>query len=154
MLMHEATLTSVKWIRNYIRLAEEISTWSKDPNTKCGAIAVSKHGSIVSQGYNGFPRGVEDCPERYADREKKYKYVVHAEMNCIYNAALNGSSMHGADLYVYGLPVCNECAKGIIQIGTRKVFMKYPENVSQKWEESFGHTKDMFDEAGVEYFTL
>ena len=80
--------------------------------------------------------------------------MVHAELNCIYNAALNGTSMNGADLYVYGLPVCNECAKGIIQIGVKHVFMKYPVEVGEKWEEAFNHTKDMFEEAGVEYFTI
>ena len=151
---NEATLTSIKWIRNYMGVAEHVSTWSKDPSTKCGAVAVGRQGQIISQGYNGFPRGVEDWPDRYADKDKKYKYVVHAELNCIYNAALNGTSMNGADLYVYGLPVCNECAKGIIQIGVKHVFMKYPEEVGEKWEEAFNHTKDMFEEAGVEYFTI
>lgn len=151
---NHTTLESLKWIRHYIKLAETVSTWSKDPSTKCGAIAVGKHGQIISQGYNGFPRGVEDDMDRYLNKEKKYRYVVHAEMNCIYNAALNGTSMDGADLYVYGLPVCNECAKGIVQIGVKHVFMKFPEEIGEKWEEAFYYTKDMFEEAGVEYFIL
>ena len=148
------TYPSMKWIRNYMGVAEQVSSWSKDPSTKCGAVAVGKFGQIISQGYNGFPRGVDDRPDRYADKETKYKYVVHAELNCIYNAALNGTSMNGSMLYVYGLPVCNECAKGIVQIGVSKVFMKYPTDISDKWKNAFSHTKDMFDESGIDYFIV
>jgi dCMP deaminase len=35
-------------------------------------------------------------------------------MNAIYNATYSGTSLDGATLYVYGLPICSECAKGII----------------------------------------
>ena len=110
------TLTlSTKWAINYLRLAEHISGWSKDPSTKCGAVAIGNRQQILSVGFNGFPRGVEDSESRLNDRPTKYSLMVHAEMNCIYNATLNGVSLDGADLYVYGLPVCAECAKGIIQ---------------------------------------
>ena len=83
-----------KWDERYLRLAKEVSTWSKDPSTKVGAIAVLD-GSVLAQGYNGFPKGVNDDPAKYADRETKYKYTVHAEMNCIFNAAQNGVSLYG-----------------------------------------------------------
>ena len=66
------------WTRRYINLAKEIATWSKDPRTKVGAVVVGKEGQILSQGYNGFPRGIEDREERLNDREQKYRYVVHA----------------------------------------------------------------------------
>ena len=49
----------------------------------------------------------------------KYKYVVHAEMNLIYNATFNGISLDGSTVYVYGLPICSECAKGLIQVGVK-----------------------------------
>jgi len=102
-------------------LAKQISSWSLDPSTKVGAVVVGKNGQIVSQGYNGFPRGVKDSPERLNTREEKYKYVVHAEMNCIYNACRNGASLNDTTLYVYGLPVCSECAKGVVQVGISKL---------------------------------
>jgi dCMP deaminase len=57
---------------------------------------------------------MKDTPTRYAIRETKYKLVVHAEMNAIYNATYNGVGLDGATIYVHGLPVCSECAKGII----------------------------------------
>ncbi len=56
-------------------MAKEVAQWSKDPNTKVGAIAVGEKGQILSQGYNGFPRGILDKPERLNDREVKYQFV-------------------------------------------------------------------------------
>ena len=74
-------------------------------------------------------------------------------MNCIYNATYNGTCLDGTSLFVYGLPVCSDCAKGIIQVGIKLVAVRYPhENIPEKWEESWNLTKDMFDEAGVNWF--
>jgi dCMP deaminase len=138
-----------KWTRRYLDIAKEVSTWSKDPSKQIGAVAVGDKGQILSQGYNGFPRGVKDTNERYDDREEKYKYVVHGEMNCIYNACNSGVSLNGATLYVTGLPVCSECAKGIIQVGIKKVVMEYPKDIPPIWEKSVQLTKQMFLEANV-----
>jgi dCMP deaminase len=138
-----------KWSRRYLDVAKEVATWSKDPSKKIGAIAVGDKGQILSQGYNGFPRGVKDTDNRYDVREEKYKYVVHGEMNCIYNACNSGVSLNGATLYVTGLPVCSECAKGIIQVGISKVVMEYPKDIPDNWKESMILTQQMFLEAGV-----
>ena len=43
-----------------MQLAEQISTWSKDPTSKIGAVAVGDKGQVLAQGYNGFPRGMDD----------------------------------------------------------------------------------------------
>lgn len=137
-----------KWAERYLALAKEVSKWSKDPSKKIGAIAVGSKGQVLSQGYNGFPRGIRDLDNRLNIREEKYKFVVHGEMNCIYNACNNGTSLDGATLYVYGLPVCSECAKGVIQVGIKKVVMQYEDSVPN-WEESYKTTKLMFKEAGI-----
>jgi len=136
-------------MNKYLDLAKHIASWSKDPSTKVGAVAVGRDGQILSQGYNGFPRGIKDSYERLINREEKYKFVVHAEMNCIYNATLNGVSLKDADLYVYGLPVCSECAKGVVQVGIKRVFMCCPEEINDKWRDSFKVTSAIFQEAGV-----
>lgn len=139
-----------KWDIRYLGLADEVAQWSKDPSTKIGAIAVGKKGQVLSQGYNGFPRGIEDKVEYYQDRETKYKYVVHAEMNVIYNATYNGVSLDGATMYVTGLPVCSDCAKGIIQVGISRVVM-YERLTPLKWIESWKTTSGMFDEANIKW---
>ena len=116
-------LKQLKWDERYLDLAESISSWSKDPSRKIGAVAVGQKGNVLAQGFNGFPRGISDSSDRYDDRTRKYELVVHAEMNVIYNATYNGVSLDGATLYVHGLPACAECAKGIIQVGIKRVVM-------------------------------
>jgi dCMP deaminase len=143
----------LEWDQRFLDLAKQISTWSKDPSKKVGAVAVGKNKEILAQGYNGFPRGINDSFTRLHDREEKYKYVVHAEMNVIYNACHNGVSLDGSTIYVYGLPVCHECAKGIIQTGIHKVVMS-ADDVSEKWAQSFRKTENMFKEAGVIFYTI
>ena len=139
-----------KWDKRYLELAKHIASWSKDPSRKIGAVAVGHNGEVLSQGYNGFPRDIEDFPERYNDRPTKYKYVVHAEMNVIYNSSWNGVSLAGSTLYVYGLPVCSDCAKGIIQAGISSVVMQ-DQVIPDDWKNSAALTFDMFTEAGVDY---
>ena len=143
------------WDKKYCELAQHISTWSKDPSTQVGAITVGKMGQILSQGYNGFPRKIDDTNARLYTREEKYKYVVHAEMNCIYNACLNGVSLNESTLYVYGLPLCSECAKGVIQVGVKRVVIYTPnlhkEDMLDKWKESGNLAEEMFNETNVEF---
>ncbi len=146
------TGTNVKWALRYFEIAQLVSTWSKDPSTKVGAIIVGDKGQIIAQGYNGFPRGVEDRQERYDQREIKYKFVVHAEMNAILNALYNGSSVAGASIYIHNLPVCQECAKAIIQSGIARVFIDT--EIDGKWMEAWQFSRIMFREAGVEVHRL
>lgn len=140
---------SDKWIKRYLELAKSVSEWSKDPSRKIGAVAVGSKGQVLAQGFNGFPRGINDSEERYNDRETKYKYVVHAEMNCIYNATYSGTSLDGSSLYVFGLPVCSECAKGIIQTGIKEVFWTVSQDIPDRWTNSYASTKNMLREAGI-----
>ncbi|BBB23876.1 dCMP deaminase [Isorropodon fossajaponicum endosymbiont JTNG4] len=138
-----------KWDERYLSLAKEVSTWSKDPSTQVGAITVGRKKEVLSQGFNGFPRGIHDTDERYNHRETKYQFVVHAEMNAIYNATYSGTSLDGATLYVYGLPICSECAKGIIQVGIKRVVIEKSKELDN-WNQSVGLSQEMFIEAGVE----
>lgn len=143
------------WNKRYMNLAKEVAQWSKDPNTKVGAVAVGTKGQILSQGFNGFPRGIFDSPERLNDRETKYKYVVHAEMNVIYNATYSGVSLDGAKLFVYGLPVCSECAKGIIQVGIKEIYVSQEcIDLRPHWNESWQRSVDMFSEAGLKVLSV
>lgn len=144
-------MQSKDWSNKYIHLAKEISTWSKDPSTKIGAVVVGADGQILSQGFNGFPRGIKDSEERLNNRERKYELVVHGEMNAIYNASLNGVSLKDSTIYVYGLPTCNECAKGIIQVGIKKVVAMRPAKYNSDWDKSNKNAAALFKEADVLY---
>ena len=144
-------LTGQGWGSKYTNLAKEISTWSKDPSTQVGAVVVGEKGQLLSQGYNGFPRGINDTDDRLNNRERKYELVVHAEMNAIYNASLNGVSLKDSTLYVYGLPICSECAKGIIQVGIKKVVATRPKIYNSDWDKSVKAAEALFREAEVMY---
>ena len=138
-----------KWDARWLEMAGIVSTWSKDPSTQIGAIAV-KDKRLISTGYNGFPRGIQDLDDRWNNREEKYKYVVHAEMNCIYNANYHNQSLKGSTMYIVGLPVCHECAKGIIQAGVIRVVAEF-KDAPLKWAKSTEITEKMFKEAGIIY---
>jgi dCMP deaminase len=140
-----------KWDQRYLKLAYEVAQWSKDPSSKIGAVTVGAKGQVLSQGFNGLPRGLKDDYDRLNDRETKYKYVVHAEMNAIYNATYNGTSLDGATLYVYGLPICSECAKGVIQVGIKRVVMPASPGMPEKWKDSWLTSMSFFKEAGVDF---
>lgn len=155
-----------KWDRFYLDLAEFVANkLSKDPSTKVGAVLVNWDAKKEFIGYNGFPRGVKDDPDRYNNRELKYKMVVHAEVNAILKA---GDYARGATLYVFpsfAIPnICGECAKLAIQAGIKEV-VGYESGNSEKdqerrtrkrsdgssWGDSISISKQMFDEAGVKY---
>ena len=140
---------SSAWDRKFLALAQHISTWSKDPSKKIGAVAVGRNRNILATGYNGFPKGIMDTEERLNDRETKYELVVHAEMNCIYNAVENGVSLKGAHLYVYGLPICHECAKGVVQVGIGRVIVEDTVCTIKRWSDSFDKSKRIFHEGNV-----
>lgn len=137
-------LRDAKWDKRFLDLAAHISNWSKDPHTKVGAVIANDKNHIVSLGYNGFPRGVNDCEARYDSRDVKYKFVCHAERNAIDNAH---TDISGSTIYVTLMP-CNECAKSIIQRGIKRVVCKESEDIRPylNWDE----TKIMFQEAGVQ----
>jgi dCMP deaminase len=139
-----------KWHNRYLDLAKSISSWSKDPNTKVGAVIIGDKGQILSQGYNGFPRGILDTEERLNEREIKLSFIVHAEMNAIYNATYSGICLDNSTLYVYGLPICSECAKGIIQVGISKIVIpsEFVE-LRKEWTESWYRSNKMFNEANI-----
>lgn len=134
----------------FLAISKKIAEWSKDPSKKIGCVIVNDKKTIISQGYNGFPRGVEDLKERLTDRTTKYKFVVHAEMNAIFNATYNGVSLDGTTAYIWGLPVCNECAKGLIQCGVKRI-VSVDAYDDKKWSSVSEISKIMFDETDVEY---
>ncbi len=105
-------LRQAKWDQRFLRLAAEIATWSKDPSTRVGAV-ITRDNRIISTGFNGFPRHIDDVEIYLQNREEKYRRIVHAECNCILNAKCD---LEGTSLYVTHSP-CNQCALLCIQSG-------------------------------------
>ena len=99
---------------------------------------------IISTGYNGFPRGVEDWPSRLDNRDVKYEMIVHGEINAIVFA---NQSLQGTTLYTWPFMPCSRCAGIVIQSGIRTVVAPYNDN--PRWQASFELTEQMFREAGI-----
>lgn len=136
-------MTCNTWTESYIALAEFWANQrSKDPSTKVGAVIVNPHNHVVSLGYNGFPKGVEDSEERLNDRDTKIRFVQHAERNALDNSDV---PVRGCTMYVTLKP-CSECAKSIVQKGITEVVYRKPNR-----PDTFGWdlTDIIFQEAGI-----
>jgi len=123
------------WDDYFLDIAELVLTRSKDPSSKVGAVIVRDR-TILSTGYNGFPRGVDDdVPTRY-NRPEKYLWTIHAEENAILNAGRLGAKTKDSTIYVTPMSPCSNCALSIVQAGIKEVvFRKSIEN--PRFEESF-----------------
>ena len=129
-----------------IGMAAHVAKLSKDPSTKVGAVIFDEKRRIISAGYNGFARGVEDTPSRLNNRDVKYKLVLHAEKNAILFAAapLEGCTM------VVTHPCCAQCAAQVIQSGIKTVIWSKPDDTFvARWQDDLALTMAQFDEAGV-----
>jgi dCMP deaminase len=142
-------MNSVKWNSRFMAQAELVATWSKDPSTKCGSIIVDPLLRVRGQGFNGFPRQVNDNPERYEDRPTKYAMIVHSEANAILNARQDVS---GCTIYTTKFP-CSGCTKLIIQAGIIEVVCptQDPTNQSdERWAADAAISRLMLGEARVQ----
>lgn len=141
-------MSTENWDRRWIDLARLVASWSKDTSTKCGAVIVGPRNVLVSLGWNGFPRGIDDnVPERH-HRPEKYLWSEHAERNAIYNAAATGAKTEGCRMYVTWHP-CSDCARGIIQSGIRELICTKPDLSLPVWGENFRTASSILAEATI-----
>lgn len=133
-----------KWDLRFLGLSWFVSTWSKDPSTKVGSVIVDDKRRIVSIGFNGFPRSMNDDKKRYENRPWKLDHVMHAEENAILFA--NRPNLSGCTVYVWPLYPCTKCCSRIIQSGIGRVV-----SVSSTRKGTKDETMDLYDEAGVFY---
>ena len=137
------------WDLKFIELSNLVSTWSKDTNSKVGAVIVDDDNLVLSMGYNGFPRGCDDSIESRYEKPIKYLYTEHAERNALYHAARHGVSLKDCTIYVT-MFCCSDCARGIIQSGIKKVVAPIPDVDHPKWGIHFKAAIQMLEESNVE----
>lgn len=139
-----------EWDLRYLALAQFVSTWSKDPSTKTGAVIVAGDKSVMSLGFNGFPSGMPDDPELYANREEKLSRIIHCEMNALLHA--NRKKLpEGVTLYTYPFMSCDRCVVHMIQAGIRRFVAPEPTKAQlERWGESFAKTRKYILEVGAE----
>lgn len=118
--------------------------WSKDPSTKVCAVAVGGTPKQVAFGYNGFPPGVEDTPERLNDRETKLRLTLHAEENALLNATFPVRF-----LFVTRHP-CMGCALRILASRTVSVvWYVRDDEFEARWADSLAEAASLLRDGGV-----
>lgn len=141
--------------KKYLELARyNAELFSKDPNTKVGAIILTPDFSrVLSTGINGFPRKFNDEQGPRWERPMKYNYVSHAECNSVCNAARSGTSIDDSVIVVTMFP-CMNCTKLLIQAGIIKVYSPKPDMDSERWASEFKVSLEMLKEVGIEIIYL
>lgn len=133
-----------KWDRRHLGMAKQVATWSKDPSTHVGARIVDAHNRVISEGFNGPPRGVTDDPT--ISREAKLRRTIHAEKNALLFAQ---RSVAGMTMYVTHHP-CAQCAAYIVQAGiTRVVILEQDIVFAERWADELAEAKLILSDAGV-----
>lgn len=119
----------------YLQIAKAVSRRSTCLRRQYGAVIVNND-EIISTGYNGSPRGEENCCDTgicyrvgHAHNDGDYANCcsVHAEMNAIISASR--AEMLGATLYLYGeengkliaAEPCPICSRLINNAGIKEV---------------------------------
>lgn len=105
----------------FMGVAKLTAQLSHAVRAKVGAV-LTKDNRIISVGFNGTPRGFNNCCEdEQLDGSLVTKnIVVHAEMNALCFCAKTEIETDGATLYLTLSP-CTNCALAMIQSGIRRV---------------------------------
>ena len=141
------------WDEYFMSICDLVATRSTCLRRQVGAVLV-KDKRILATGYNGAPSGLRHCLEIGCLREDlkipsgtrhELCRALHAEQNCLIQAAYHGVSVAGSVLYCTNLP-CVICTKMIINAGIKMIYYRdgYPDDLS----------RDMLDEAGIRLMRL
>jgi dCMP deaminase len=126
----------ISWDEYFYNIANLISLRSVCLRRKVGCLIVRKN-QILCTGYNGPPAGhphpadlggcERDIEGIKSGERLELCWCLHAEQNAILQAARNGVSIEGAEIYVTAFP-CPICARMIANSGIThvKVFGGYP----------------------------
>jgi dCMP deaminase len=149
-------MEKISWDCYFMSMAYMVAMKSKDNSTKIGSVIVGKDHEILSTGYNGLPRGMDDSNPEYQIKPDKYAFFEHSERNSVFAAARNGVHLLDTTLYTQGIP-CSDCARAIIQAGIKRVVVHEQWNRSnaEKWAKSAEYSVRMFKSCGVklEYYS-
>ena len=125
----------------FMKIAEVVSQRSTCIKRKVGAVLV-KDAFIISTGYNGTPSGFKHCTSETCVRQElksgerpELCRGVHAEINCIIQAAIHGTSIMGnTTLYSTTFP-CMSCLKLLINSGIKRLVYRDGYNMENKVKE-------------------
>jgi len=125
----------------FMKIAEVVAQRSTCIKRRVGAVLV-KDSHIISTGYNGAPVGFKHCTHETCVRKElksgekpELCRGVHAEINCIIQAAIHGTSIKGNTILYSTTFPCMACLKLIINAGINKLVYKEGYNMENKVKE-------------------
>ena len=156
-------------IEYYLDIAKYVSERSTCLKRHYGAVIV-KDDEIIATGYNGAPRGRENCCDIGSclriklgiPSGQRYEICrsVHAEMNAIISASRR--DMKGSTLYLVGVEPdgsytknaepCSICKRNIINAGIKNVIIKCDNSDKTKGIQLHKRDYDDYTDIDVEYF--
>src|ERR1700686_558226 len=102
------------WNEYFMGIAHQAATRATCERKHVGAVIVRDR-TVLSTGYNGSGRGLPHCEDGHCIT------TVHAEANAILQAAKNGVSIEGSELYTTASP-CWNCFKLIANAGIKRIY--------------------------------
>ena len=100
-------------------LAHVASLRSEDPFRKVGAVAFDFDNRVVGAAYNGLAPGFEAPEGFWEDREKRQKYMLHAEVN-LCSLFTRGS----VKLVACTTEPCTSCAQMLCAYGVKEIYFR------------------------------
>jgi dCMP deaminase len=136
----------------FMEIAEVVSKRSTCIKKHVGAVLV-KDSHIISTGYNGAPSGFKHCTSETCVRrdlksgeKPELCKGVHAEINCVVQAAIHGTSISGnTTLYSTHFP-CMDCLKLIINAGIKRVVYEEGYDMENKVKEEMVNESNLIIE--------
>lgn len=108
------------WDEYFMSLARVVASRATCDRKHVGAVIVRDR-TVLSTGYNGSIRGLPHCDDIGHMMENGHCVATaHAEANAIVQAARNGTSIDGADIYITASP-CWPCFKLIANAGIKRI---------------------------------
>lgn len=156
-------------IEYYLDIAKSVSERSTCLKRHYGAVIV-KNDEIIATGYNGAPRGRENCCDIGSclrikmgiPSGQRYEICrsVHAEMNAIISASRK--DMKGSTLYLVGVEPdgsftknaepCSMCKRNIINAGIKNVIVRADLSNEIKHQEFYRREYETYTDTDVEYY--
>jgi dCMP deaminase len=117
-------------------LAHVASLRSEDPFRKVGAAALDWDNRVIGTAYNGLAPGFDAPPGFWDDREKRQRFMLHAEVN-LCSLFKRGE----AKLVATTTMPCTSCMQALCAYGIREIYYR------EVYEES--HAPEIADTYGI-----
>ena len=119
----------LEWDRYFLKICRVVAERSTCTRARVGAVVVRDR-LILTTGYNGSPAGHPHCTEvgclvvkslnPEGQEEENCIRTIHAEINAIAQAAKNGVTIKGADIYIPPRP-CMHGLTVLLTVGNQLI---------------------------------